>query len=158
MSTSSEEKATSTEQAAPTPPAGDEPETGQPRRQGLAIASVSVGAVGMVIAVGTWATWLAVRPSVTLITSEVSFVGAIFAMALGLFWFAALAVGVLGMVFGLVAGARGPGGGDLARVGTMFSMITAALAVAGAVVFVFAMARGIEPPRGPIAYPLPYVG
>ena len=117
-------------------------ETSRPGR-GLAITSLAIGASGLTLAVATWAAWLIVRPPV--VTAWVySWVAQAFVLVLGALWFALLPISVLGLVFGVHAGARtrpGPG-----RIGATLAVITALLALSGAAVFATTSWRQVGPP------------
>ncbi|PRX50535.1 hypothetical protein B0I33_102658 [Prauserella shujinwangii] len=104
--------------------------------RGLAIASLALSPAGLVLALATWAAWLFVRPQL-LETLSVSWLTIVFLLVLGALWFAMLPVGTLGLVFGLLAGARSPGSGSLPRVGALVALGTLATAVAGAFAFVY---------------------
>lgn len=99
-------------------------------RPGLALASVALGAVGLVFAFATWVTWLVVHPWGVL-TSALT---VIFALVLGALWVLVLGSAVLGVIFGLVVGETG----RLARIGIGLCSLAALLALAGAVAFVLA--------------------
>ncbi|WP_232376201.1 hypothetical protein [Amycolatopsis aidingensis] len=103
-------------------------------RRGLAIASLSIGAVGLVLALSTWGAWLFVLPWMPG-TMPHSLVTIVFALVLGALWFAVLPAGTLAVIFGMVAGARPGGGESLARGGTYLGLLAVAVALAGAVVF-----------------------
>lgn len=105
------------------------------RGRGLAITSVSVGTAGLTLALATWVAWLVIRTQLEGAGHYTSWVAQVFALVLGALWFALLPAGVLGIVFGLFAGARDPYGSGIARVGAYLCLLTLAVALAGAAVF-----------------------
>ncbi|WP_199431566.1 hypothetical protein [Qaidamihabitans albus] len=123
---------------------------GRPGR-GLAVASLSVGAAGLVLALSTWAAWLLIRPQMQE-SPFFSWLTGVFVLVLGALWFAVLPAGVLGIIFGLVAGPRSPGGAALARAGAVLSLLALATAVPGAVAFVFGFTDS-HVPGGAGSYP-----
>lgn len=112
-------------------------------RHGLGITSVALGAAGLTLALATWAAWLVVRPGVVSAWTY-SWVAQAFLLVLGALWFALLPASVLGLVFGVYAGARtkpGPG-----RVGATLAVMTLLLALLGAAVFATTSWGRVGPP------------
>lgn len=120
-----------------------------PRRRGLALAALSVGAGGATVSLATWAAWLLVRPGM-ITASHYSFLAQVFVLVLGGLWFVSLPIGVLGLVFGLSADARTRPGS--ARAGAYLAGLTLLAALAGSVTFAG------TPLSGPVAYPQPLIG
>jgi hypothetical protein len=96
----------------------------------LALASVALGAVGVVFAVSTWVTWLIVHPG------EPTPLSIVIALVLGALWVVVLGAAVLAIIFGLVARAAG----RLAWIGAGLGSLATLLALGGAIAFVGAAA------------------
>lgn len=123
-----------------------------PPRRGLAIASLAVGAATLVLAVSAWFAWLLVLPRLSVALHH-SWLSVAFGLVLGAIWFAALPAGVVAAILGLASGARLPGGDNLGRAGAFLGLLSFAVALTGAVVFVLhAGAWGPVrfPSRGPV--------
>ncbi|GAA1958124.1 hypothetical protein [Amycolatopsis minnesotensis] len=118
-----------------------------PPRRGLAIASLTVGAATIVLAVSAWFAWLLVLPRLSIALHH-SWLSVAFGLVVGAIWFATLPAGVVAAVLGLTSGARLPGGDNLGRVGAFLGLLSFTVGLVGAVVFVL-HAGAWGPPRFP---------
>ncbi|GAB2987114.1 hypothetical protein LWP59_09575 [Amycolatopsis acidiphila] len=96
----------------------------------LALASVALGAVGVVFAVSTWVTWLIIQPG------DPTPLTIVVALVLGALWVVVLGAAVLALIFGFV----GRAAGGLAKAGIGLGVVAMLLALGGAVAFVAAAA------------------
>jgi len=104
-------------------------------RPGFAVASAALGAVGLVMAVSIWVTWLFIRPDGgAAVPTPMSVV---LSLVLGALWIVVLCTAALAILFGLL-GRTAPGG--LARAGMVFGALGLLLAFGGAIAFVVAAA------------------
>lgn len=117
----------------------------------LAIASLSLGTVGLVLAVSTWAAWLLVLPQILELPAYRGIV-VLFYFVLGALWFAVLPVAALALIFSYVT-RHAPGG--VSPLGRVTGMLALAAALAGAIVFV---AFPAEPPPFEPYLPFPIQG
>ncbi|GAA4662813.1 MULTISPECIES: hypothetical protein [Amycolatopsis] len=99
-------------------------------RPGLALASVALGAVGVVFAGSTWITWFIVQPGGALPTPLSMVVG----LVLGALWVLVLGAAVLSVLFGVLARTTG----RLALTGIALGVVAGLLALGGALAFVVA--------------------
>lgn len=113
--------------------AGDRP------RPGLALASVVTGAVGLVLALSTWAAWLLVLPGFR-DAQPYSWITVVFMLVLGALWFVVLPLAVVGVLCGALAANRSAMGG-IGRLGIGVAVVALLVALAGAVVFVLDATR-----------------
>src|SRR5699024_2721580 len=107
-------------------------------RSGLGLAALSVGVLGLVLALLTWAAWLFVLPTMQEATIY-SWTTLVFALVLGALWFVVILAAVLAMIFGFTAGARTAVNGGQARVGVLSGAFALAAAITGAIIFVFSL-------------------
>lgn len=96
-----------------------------------ALASVALGAVGVVFAASTWATWLIVQPT------NAAPLTIVVALVLGALWVLVLGVSILALIFGFV----GRGAGGPAKAGIALSIVAMLLALGGVVAFIAAAAN-----------------
>ncbi|ASR39267.1 hypothetical protein BAY61_13965 [Prauserella marina] len=107
------------------------------------------GAIGLVLAVSTWAAWLLVLPGFRE-AQPYSWIAVVFGLVLGALWFLVLPLGTVSIIVGLLATRRAPALAALARLGMVVALVALAAALGGAVVFVIDASTGAGPPVYPL--------
>ena len=119
------------------------------RSSGLSLAALTLGVIGLLIAVGCWVAWLAMFGPFDLPTRYYGGIG-LLTLTIGALWAAMVPVSTLAVIYGGISRRRNKTAADrdgLARAGTITGAIALLVALAGAGVFTFSINQATTAPN-----------
>lgn len=129
-----------------------------PRSSGLSLAALTLGVIGLLIAVGCWVAWLAMVGLFDLPTRYYGGIGLV-TLAVGGLWAAMVPVSTLAVLYGSISRRRNTaesfGKDNLARAGAVTGAIALLVALAGAAVFALSINQASM--QAPNLIPMPAV-
>lgn len=133
------------------------PERFAPRPSGLSLAALTLGVVGLLIAVGCWIAWLAMVGLFDLPTGFYGGIG-LLTLAIGALWAAMVPVSTLAVIYGGISRRRNKAEtsdrDNLARAGVVTGALALLVALAGAIVFALSINQA-SVPGPPRVVPMP---
>lgn len=132
-------------------------EVSAPRFGGLSLAALTLGVIGLIIAVGCWIAWAVMIVPADMPVRYYSSGSPLLSLAIGALWAAMVPTSALAVIYGVLSQRRNrtnaSGRDGLARTGTVTGLIALLIALAGSGTFAWSVSQTNMPP--PVLVPMP---